>query len=557
MYKPHLILKYLRKRRIAWVSLVAVMLCTAMVLVVISVMGGWLRMFRASFQGLSGDVVVRSQSRTGFPHYEEMIAELERRPELVAAAVPLIQTYGLVNINNAIREAVTVVGVPLDKVGRVNGFWDSLYLNHPTASPDQPLADLRQRHAADLRAEEQYLQEMLQAGRATPTERDQVLAAVKASYAQSLEPVEAWAQRRRAATRPTFDLPWPAEQYRAALAAGTTRPSEAADAATYPGMIVGTGLVGIDKDEHGAMDRWVGLSPENPIWVKLLTLALDPDKPNVDLERDKAERVFWIVDNSRSGVFQTDEQTVYVDFDLLQRDLNMQARQEAPDFDPDTLEPIGPMRLVPARTWEVHVKLAPGVDLRAGRAAVEEVVQRVLETRSAERGVPPPTVRVETWEARYSQFLTAVEREKALVTTLFAFISVVAIFLIFCIFYMIVQEKTKDIGIVKSVGATNAGIAGIFLGYGAAIGVVGGGLGAAVGGLIVRYINEIHGLMGSVLGIQVWNAQTYMFDRIPNTMNPREVVVIVGVAILSSILGAVVPALRAARLRPVEALRFE
>jgi len=59
MYKLHLILKYLLKRRIAWVSLFAVMLCTMMVLVVISVMGGWLRMFRASFHGLSGDVIVQ------------------------------------------------------------------------------------------------------------------------------------------------------------------------------------------------------------------------------------------------------------------------------------------------------------------------------------------------------------------------------------------------------------------------------------------------------------------------------------------------------------------
>ena len=56
MYKLHLILKYLLKRRIAWVSLAAVALCTWMVLVVISVMGGWLNMFKMSFRGLSGDI---------------------------------------------------------------------------------------------------------------------------------------------------------------------------------------------------------------------------------------------------------------------------------------------------------------------------------------------------------------------------------------------------------------------------------------------------------------------------------------------------------------------
>ena len=66
-----------------------------------------------------------------------------------------------------------------------------------------------------------------------------------------------------------------------------------------------------------------------------------------------------------------------------------------------------------------------------------------------------------------------------LVTFLFGIISIVAVFLIFCIFYMIVVEKTKDIGIIKSVGATAGGVAGIFLGYGLAIGLVGGGAGAA------------------------------------------------------------------------------
>src|SRR5436309_9762127 len=81
----HLILKYLRKRRIAWVSLIAVMLCTTMVLVVISVMGGWLAMFRESFRGLSGDVLVDAYSPlAGFAYYEEMIERIEKLPDVVA-----------------------------------------------------------------------------------------------------------------------------------------------------------------------------------------------------------------------------------------------------------------------------------------------------------------------------------------------------------------------------------------------------------------------------------------------------------------------------------------
>jgi len=66
MYKLHLILKYLRRRRIAWVSLAAVMLCTTMVIVVISIMGGWLRMYENSARGMTGDVVLKAPGLAGF-----------------------------------------------------------------------------------------------------------------------------------------------------------------------------------------------------------------------------------------------------------------------------------------------------------------------------------------------------------------------------------------------------------------------------------------------------------------------------------------------------------
>src|SRR3978361_1327556 len=99
MDKLLFILKYLRKRRIAWVSLVAVTICTAMVLVVISVMGGWLRMFRQSFHGLSGDVLVAGRSMAGFAYYEPMIQGIEALPEVGPGnAVPVITTFGLVNL---------------------------------------------------------------------------------------------------------------------------------------------------------------------------------------------------------------------------------------------------------------------------------------------------------------------------------------------------------------------------------------------------------------------------------------------------------------------------
>src|SRR5271154_7014986 len=126
MYKSLLILKYLRKRRIAWVSLIAVTLCTALVIVVISVMGGWLRMFKEQFHGLGGDIIVHGDSLVGFPYYQEMADQIEKLPN-VTAAVPTIETFGLVNIENVRRRGVQVIGYPADKIGLVSGFPKSLY----------------------------------------------------------------------------------------------------------------------------------------------------------------------------------------------------------------------------------------------------------------------------------------------------------------------------------------------------------------------------------------------------------------------------------------------
>ena len=100
-------------------------------------------------------------------------------------------------------------------------------------------------------------------------------------------------------------------------------------------------------------------------------------------------------------------------------------------------------------------------------------------------------------------------------------------------------------------------MAGIFLGYGLTIGIVGAGLGLLVSYLICHYINEIHDWMGRRLGLVIWNPEVYAFDKIPNTMDTQEVVVIVTIAVVASVFGAFVPAVRAANLNPVEALRWE
>lgn len=507
MYKILLILKYLRKRRIAWVSLVAVALCTMLVLVVISVMGGWLRMFRLSFHGLSGDIVIQGRSMSGFAYYDEIIPRLEALPGVgKGGAVPVIKTFGLINIGNRKTEGVQVLGYQIDKIGNVNSFQSSLYAQY-----QEPMErEAAKRHEKEL----------------SPAEEQ--------AFARTL-PAPSFALRDEAFYRSG-----------GTMESGYIGPKS--KISNFTGMIAGIGVIEIRKDETG---KFVGRHDDLYRYpVKLTVLGVAPQAGSIDLS-SKAERSFFIVDDSRTKVYQQDSNTVYVPFDVVQRDLGMDAHKATED---------GVDITVPARTNEIDIKVQPGFNLDAVKAQVQAIAYTVIQSH---RDYDPnaflqgPPVWVATWEESQATWLGAIEKEKLLVTFLFSLISIVAVFLIFCIFYMIVVEKTRDIGIIKSVGATSAGVGEIFLGYGLTIGVMGAGLGLLLGWLIVHNINFLHMMMGKRFHVQIWNPEVYAFETIPNTMDPKEVTVILIVAVLSAVLGALIPAWVAGSMHPVEALRWE
>ncbi len=481
VYKLLLILKYLRKRRIAWVSLIAVTLCTAMVLIVISVMGGWLNMFRESVHNMSGDIIIHGKSITGFAYYQDMIDRIKNDVKEIKDAAPVIHTLWPDQRHQQNPQPCS--GLRLSRQHRQG----QQLCQNPSARSQSP-------HPFTLHNDVKYEQHLPK------------------NYSES-----------------------------------------GVDPTSWEGMVISPGVIGLQKNEDGTLERYPSMYG---FWVNMTFLpisegsALDP--------KDKVVSNYWMVDVSRTGSWVYDNETAYVRFAPLQHLLKMDAR---PATDPD-----GNPFTDPARTNDVQISVKDGADLVKVRDQIKSIVNDVYTHAGGRRTLffsdgaeenPSYPYTVETWQQINAQFIGAIEHEKLLVTILFSVISIVAVFLIFCIFYMIVMEKTRDIGIIKSVGATSQGVAGIFLGYGLAIGIVGAGLGLLCGWGVVHNINTLHHWLGKLLGIQIWDPKVYQFDTIPSQMNPKEVSVILGVAVLSAVIGAVVPAVRAARMHPVESLRWE
>ena len=196
---------------------------------------------------------------------------------------------------------------------------------------------------------------------------------------------------------------------------------------------------------------------------------------------------------------------------------------------------------------QIQIKVRPGTNLDRLADRLQQALERLH----------PMFFKVWTWEQKQGPLLGAVAIEQSILNILLFMIIAVAGFGILAIFSMIVVEKTRDIGVMKALGASTSGIRGIFLGYGLLLGAVGSGVGMIGGLLFVRYINEIEKILSVVIGRKVFDDSIYYFDKIPTLVEPHTLIAIVIGALFIAVLASVWPAQRAARLHPVKALRFE
>ena len=168
-----------------------------------------------------------------------------------------------------------------------------------------------------------------------------------------------------------------------------------------------------------------------------------------------------------------------------------------------------------------------------------------------------PTMRISTWLDRDSTFFTALQTERAVMFLILTLIILVAALNIISGLYMLVKNKSADIAILRTMGATQGAIMRIFFVAGMSIGVSGTAVGFAIGVLFCDNIESIRQFLMRMTGVSLFDPTIYFLSHMPAQMDPNDVIAVVAMALTLSFLATLYPSWRAARLDPVEALRYE
>ena len=551
MYHALLTNRYLTSRVIPLIAVAAVALCVALVIIVVSVMTGFLNMVRDSGRTLMGDVVI-SYPVTGIPHYERLIERIEELPE-AEAATPVVDSWGLLKMPypdgaNKDTETVQIWGIEPDSFAKVTGYTDTLYWRPPAEQQLKTMADDDPRRQMD---EQVFLD-------------------------------------------------------------GLTLHDSRSDRA---GIVLGIHIsIGNDRQSDGSIRPARNGYWWMPQWeVTLTTLPIATGGGLLEPE----SRIFPVVNEFFSGVFLIDDKRAMIPLEIAQRMLHL---NEGEIVDEEQLDDDGLPKVIgvdPAKATMVLVRAAEGVEpdeLREQLVGVYDAFRAQLLEDNNALVKPPPQgmgLSIKTWEQQQADFIEPIEKERELMRTLFSLVYLVCAGLVLAIFWAIVYEKTRDIGILRSIGASRFGISWIFLRYGLVIGIAGALVGVGLAYLVVRNINTIHSAMGDppmwlaiimlalalvaialtiyhgrrgalmpitlgllvsmtligtgavilVLkdrgGVVIWDPSVYYFTTIPNEMDTGTAIFTMIGAVIFSLIGAFLPAAKAADTDPVRALHYE
>lgn len=330
--------------------------------------------------------------------------------------------------------------------------------------------------------------------------------------------------------------------------------------------------VGLDWEREKAiekdLERWQGAKARDG--SLRIVVALDPEDPFASEKARFVERTTVLVSRAFARTFrgaETDEQLTY----LLDTDIQVEL----------FIEDRGPDGRLNVRLYEPNLVISgiyDGGDQSEDRtrllfrrgdlvrmAQLKEPYQELRvwlrdydQALAVKQGLLRrfPDLVVETWEEQREDFLRAIKTEKVLLVIVLSFIVLLGGFIILATLTLTVVEKTRDIGVLAALGASRSGILSIFLRNGFFIGVIGSLLGLLLGWLFVRNINSVKAFFEGI-GINLFPPDIYLFTQIPTVWSWVTAVTIMAGSVLVSFLAGLLPALRAARLDPVVALRHE
>lgn len=541
MYKLLLCLRYLRTRYIALASIISVMLGVATMIVVNSVMAGFSTEMRDRIHGILADVVVESRSMNGIFGPDQLMAKInDKCGDYIADMTPVVEVPGLLTFPLAGQPYTThveLIGIdPKGKsmVGPMVEYLESFQpvikdgkvvreaLRSRDQVPDWTLtpeaAEYRRQKAA--RSQEFLRHEGYDVGRSATPEPEIQQTASEQPGNTSGDVDLAGGFSDEVYQEPEFeDQPDFGEEKKE-----VKDPAAPERARLY----VGSGLISVpvENGNTGETEIRYMLRPGDDVTIG-----------TVNSERmDPVKFKGTITDVFKSGMSEYDSRLVFMNIEELQKNRFMY-RDPVYDQEGNVIDATYAVTSIQIRLKDF--------------ANAPEVVSRLTAA------FPPEMVQIRTWEDKQGPLLEAVEVESAILNVLLFLIIAVAGFGILAIFYMIVVEKTRDIGILKALGASSNGVMSIFVSYGLALGVVGSSVGVVLGLLFVKYINEIEDGLSWVTGHKVFDEKIYYFFEIPTRVNASMVVWVAVGAMVIAVLASILPARRASRLCPVESLRYE
>ncbi|MGD8499079.1 MAG: FtsX-like permease family protein [Phycisphaerales bacterium] len=247
-------------------------------------------------------------------------------------------------------------------------------------------------------------------------------------------------------------------------------------------------------------------------------------------------KTFYYSDNSHSGLPKVDGSLVYLPSEHTQLLCGM----------------AGPVK----RANAIHIKFRPNVKLQDGCEKVASLWQSFKQEKAdEEQAYLLDTVRVQGWKDYRRASIAPMEKEQTLMTVMFAFVAVVVVFIVLVVFYMVISHKSKDIGILKSIGVSNVDIVGLFSGFGFMVGLLGSCIGLPAGWLFLLKMNRIEDWLFERFNWQLFDRTIYAIGDIPNQVELKVLVIIVLSAIAACLAGALVPSWQAAKQKPVETLQ--